>query len=602
MSNILSSERQPVIADNPDAAAASEALIAFLYRAPIGLVQATPDGEVTLINPMSAQLLMPLAPDGDLGNLFDVLAPVAPELRGLVAQASEPGSVVCDALRLWLPIRPGARAGTPPPVLSLSLQRMDSSTLMASLTDVSLTVQQELEQQAQRVRDARIDRLTGLPNRRAVVEHLERVLARRLDTPAGSTLAVITTDIDRFGRVNLTLGQEAGDALLRLVALRITGTVRTRDPDAAALTARLGGDGFAVVIESQCSTVHMQAIAERLVEALNQPYVIGADTVHLGVSVGCVAGMLVGSAEAVLQDAALATRQAKRSGGARCLVFDPALRTVASQRAKLEVELRRAIDEGELFVVYQPIVALQDDPLHGAATGVEALVRWRHPQRGTVPPIEFIGIAEETGLIVPLGDFVLRSACEQMVGWQRTLGPAAPSLLSVNLSAAQLEQAAIVRQVDEVLRATGLPASRLQLEVTESMAAQDPQVQARLHELKALGIRISLDDFGTGYSSLSSLHLLPIDVVKIDRSFVSQLESSPHHRVLVEATVRVARSLKMQTVAEGIETPQQAALLAELLCDKGQGYYFARPLESDAATRWLRERASVDTTARLQAA
>ena len=582
---------------NPsESTAAYEALMSFVYRAPIGLVQTTPDGSVTLLNPMSAQLLMPLAPNGDLSNLFDVLAPIAPQLRGLAALPLAPGSVVCDGLRLPLPVRPQAdgHSAAVQPVLSLSLLRLDASTLMASLSDISLAVQQELQQSEQRQRDARFDRLTELPNRKAIAERIEHALT---DGEADAIQAVIVTDIERFGDVNLTLGREVGNKLLRLVALRIAGTVRARDPDAAALTARLGDDKFAVLFESLPSTEEAHTIAQRLAESLNQPYMIDGSRVHAAVSVGIVAGALNGSAESVLQDAALAMGQARRTGGARYSVYDPALKALASHRANLEIDLRVAIEQGELFVVYQPIVELAADTGNGTPTGVEALVRWRHPKRGVVPPIEFIGIAEETGLIAPLGDFVLRTACAQMVAWRQALGDAAPALLSVNLSAAQLAQASIVRQVAAALHETGLPASRLQLEVTESMAAQDPQVQSRLHDLKALGIRIALDDFGTGYSSLSSLHLMPIDVVKIDRSFVSQLESSSHHRVLVEATVRVARSLDMQTVAEGIETAGQAALLTQLSCDKGQGYFYARPLEADDATRWLQQRAPLAVTA-----
>ncbi|WP_348755249.1 EAL domain-containing protein, partial [uncultured Aquincola sp.] len=223
----------------------------------------------------------------------------------------------------------------------------------------------------------------------------------------------------------------------------------------------------------------------------------------------------------------------------------------------------------------------------GLAVGAEALVRWRHPERGIVPPIEFIEIAEETGLIGRLGEYVLTEACRQFVQWGGELGAQAPQLLSVNLSRAQLFEGDIAAQVAAALHRSGLPPQQLQLEVTESLAAQDDRIQARLHELKALGLSLALDDFGTGYSSLASLHQLPVDVVKIDRSFVSQSESSAHHRVLIEATLKVARSLGMRTVAEGIETPGQSAILQALHCDKGQGYYYARPMPAEDAARWF---------------
>jgi len=260
------------------------------------------------------------------------------------------------------------------------------------------------------------------------------------------------------------------------------------------------------------------------------------------------------------------------------------------QRARTESELRVALAEGQLFVVYQPIVGLQApqaDRGLNSCVGVEALVRWRHPQRGIVPPLEFIGVAEECGLIGALGDFVLATAVQQQKRWLDELGPAAPGWTAVNLSRAQLQQPDFVASVQALLVASGLPPQCLHLEVTESMAAQDAAVRAVLMQLKALGVTLALDDFGTGYSSLASLHQFPVDIVKIDRSFTSKVDISPHHRVLVQATVMVARSLGMSTVVEGIETDAQAALVQQLGCDKGQGYLFSRPLEAQALSAWL---------------
>jgi EAL domain-containing protein (putative c-di-GMP-specific phosphodiesterase class I) len=326
-----------------------------------------------------------------------------------------------------------------------------------------------------------------------------------------------------------------------------------------------------------------------------------------------------GDADAVLQDASTAMVEARWRGGGRYAIFEPAMQQRAARRGAIEAGLRRALAEGELFVVYQPVVDLQaqardDPPLRagdallahagdeprlragddrrgdaraGAGAGVEALVRWRHPTRGEVGPLEFIGVAEECGLIDALGEFVLATACRQFVAWQQALGSSAPRLLAVNLSRAQLREPGLAAAVHRTLQATGMPPERLQLEVTESLAAQDETVQARLHELKALGLTLALDDFGTGYSSLACLHQLPVDVVKIDRSFVCQADTSPHHRVLIEATVRVAGSLGMQTVAEGIETAAQARVIRELGCDKGQGYFYSRPLTAGAYTRWI---------------
>jgi EAL domain-containing protein (putative c-di-GMP-specific phosphodiesterase class I) len=279
--------------------------------------------------------------------------------------------------------------------------------------------------------------------------------------------------------------------------------------------------------------------------------------------------------------------EAKRAGGARHQVFEAAMRERAERRAGIEAELRQALVEEQLFVVYQPVVGLRPDGGTDHAAGVEALVRWRHPLRGIVPPVEFIAVAEECGLIGAVGDFVLERSCRDFMEWRARLGAAAPRMIAVNLSRAQLGQPGWIDSVRRVLQLTGIAPEQLQLEVTESLAAQDHAIQERLHELKALGIQLALDDFGTGYSSLSSLHLLPVDTVKIDRSFVSQADTSHHHRVLIEATVKVAQSLGMKTVAEGIETQSQADVVRAQSCAKGQGYFYSRPLESGALLAWL---------------
>jgi diguanylate cyclase (GGDEF)-like protein len=576
-------------------AEAHEALMQFLYQAPIGLVQATLDGEITMINPMAAQLLMPLAPGGDLGNLFDVLHARVPQLRTQSAEAPYPGGEVCDALRVALC---AAAAGEQvPPTLSLRVLRLDAHTLMCSVSDVTVALRLERQQVAAQVRDAsRIDALTSMPNRSVALESIERALGHaRAD--ADHRFVVLCINGDRFNRVNITLGQAAGDDLLRLMAARINGTLRQRDgfgqqADTGQTAARLGVDEFVVVLDllrgPDVAAVG-EAVARRLVDALGKPYAIGSVPVHCTASIGVVMGNgSLADAEAVLQDASLATREAKRSGGARHCIFEPSMTQRARDRACLESELRLAIHEGQLFVVYQPITHFGQ----GGVAGVEALVRWQHPQRGVVSPLEFIAIAEETGLIAPLGAFVLNTACRQLAAWQQQLGAQAPPMLSVNLSRAQLVEPTLIDEVRHALQNSGVSPACLQLEVTESLAAENPLIQMRLHELKALGVTLALDDFGTGYSSLASLHLWPVDVIKIDRSFVSQVTSSAHHRVLVEATVLVARSLGMGTVAEGVETAEQADALRALHCDKGQGYFYAQPLDAVAATRWLAEWAS----------
>ena len=616
-----------------------EALMEFLYQVPIGLVQTTPDGQITMINPMLAQLLMPLAPQGELSNLFDVLQGVAPQLRQLVL-ATPPGGTVCEALRVQ--VRAQVRAAGQRPGfdvwLSLHMRRLDADTLMASVRDISAEALQESQRVASEVRDAgRIDQLTGLPNRTAALERIAGVLAQARRTGRADA-AVLFINGDRFNRVNLRLGPAPGDQLLRLMAMRITGSLRqcnsSRLSQGSTLSAaRLGADEFVVVLEGLGDTQVGSVVARRLVEALSQPYRVGESSVHFSVSVGVVLapGSLqpgaadvaaddaaddaakdaaddaadvaadardTAAAEAVLQDASLAMREAKRCGGACWSLFEPALRTGAQRRASLESELRQALLDDQLFVVYQPITHLGS----GAVAGVEALVRWQHPQRGVVSPLDFIAVAEDTGLIVPLGQYVLKLACQQLAQWRQLLGTQAPRVMSVNLSRAQLTQAGLLDTVREALQSSGLEAGCLQLEITESLAAEDASIQARLHELKRLGVRLALDDFGTGYSSLSSLHQWPVDVIKIDRSFVSQIDTSPHHRVLVEATMLVARSLGMQTVAEGVETAAQARVLAALQCDKVQGYLYAPPLGAAAATAWLQSKGAAVSAAAFAAA
>jgi len=573
---------------------AYEALIQFLYRAPIGLVQASLDGTVDMLNPMSSSLLMPLVRDGSMDNLFTVLAGVAPQLRELTENFSAPSGAVCEGLRLQL----GEAAGHGPQWLSLSVLKLDPTRLMAVVTDATHEVQREQERLARRLKTAaRTDALTRMPNREALLEQAQQMLGRTTGGNGGRNgFALLFMNCDRFRQINDAHGQAAGDRLLVQIGERIRATLRPPsdriDPNAGSgqLAARVGADEFAVLLDGLRSRDDAEKIAARLLDALARPYQLpGGQEITCKLSMGLVwaadASDLAGE---MLRDASIAMVEAKRAGGNFCTMFEPAMRERAARRADIESDLRQALVEDQLFVVYQPVVGLREDGGTDLSAGVEALVRWQHPVRGVVPPFEFIQVAEESGLIGALGDFVLRRACRDFMAWQRELGGQAPRLMAVNLSRAQLGQPDWPATVRAILAAEGMRPSQLQLEVTESLAAQDQQVQDRLHELKAIGITLALDDFGTGYSSLSSLHQLPVDTVKIDRSFVCQADTSQHHRVLIEATVKVAQSLGMNTVAEGIETEAQAAAVREQQCAKGQGYLFSRPLTSLALLDWLR--------------
>jgi len=559
---------------------AYESLMQFLYRTPIGLVQTTLLGEVEMINPTSARLLMPLSRGGSLDNLFDVLDGVAPHLRGQVQDSQCDGDVICDALRVMPPVADGEAMQT----LSVSIVRLDGARLMAVIDDISQQLRLEQNQLERRLRNAALtDALTQMPNRAALSATIANALLQRA-REEGSHFAVLFLNCDRFKRVNDLFGTAVGDGLLGVLAARLRGVLRAGE----SMAARVGGDEFVVLLRALSSSDQALAISQRVIDVLGGPCVVAGHALTCSVSGGLLLGDgAEGDADALLGDASIAMVEAKRQGGGRFVAFEPVMRQRAMQRGRTEVELRLALAEGQLFVVYQPIVALQAQGDGRSCVGVEALVRWRHPRRGIVPPIEFIGVAEECGLIGALGEFVLATAVRQQQRWRKELGALAPGWTAVNLSRAQLQESGFVATVQTLLTSSGLPPQCLQLEVTESMAAQDVAVQAVLQQLKALGVSLALDDFGTGYSSLASLHQFPVDVVKIDRSFTSQVDISLHHRVLVQATVMVAGSLGMSTVVEGIETEAQADLVRQLGCDKGQGYLFSRPLEAQALGAWL---------------
>jgi diguanylate cyclase (GGDEF)-like protein/PAS domain S-box-containing protein len=415
------------------------------------------------------------------------------------------------------------------------------------------------------------DVLTGLPNRSLLVDRLG--IALRRTARSGGSVGVLFMDLDGFKVVNDSLGHAVGDRLLDAVARRLEGCLRPSDT-----VARLGGDEFTVLLEDLRDAAEARAVAERVHDALREAFVLDGRPVFTTASVGIAVGATGATPESLLRDADTAMYRAKSRGRARCEVFDPTMHTTALARLQLETDLRGAVERDEFELAYQPLVSLVD----GRISGFEALVRWRHPERGMLQPSEFVSVAEETGLIVPLGRWVLREACRQMRDWNRRYGAALS--VNVNLSPRQFIDGGLAREVAAALRDTELPAGFLKLEITEGLLMGDAgPVASTLDELKALGVELCIDDFGTGYSSLSYLHRFPIDTLKIDRSFVSRLSADGGSDQIVRTILVLAQTLNMRAVAEGVETVEQAERLRAMGCEFAQGFRFSRPIPGDDA-------------------
>ncbi len=433
---------------------------------------------------------------------------------------------------------------------------------------------QQLEiQVAQLTYQAFHDSLSELPNRALFLDRLGQALARA--HRRALAVAVLFIDLDNFKVVNDSLGHQVGDQLLIAVAKRLRAAVRPEDT-----VSRFGGDEFTILLEMLGGVDEATGIAERVTERLRIPFTIAGHEIYTGASMGIVmseAGEDDG--ERLLRDADVAMYRAKTQGKGQYVVFERAMSERAMRRAALEMDLRWALERGELRLHYQPIVRLADSQL----AEVEALVRWEHPRLGFLAPGEFIPTAEDSGLILPIGTWVLAEACRQVRFWQVKY-PGNPDLVvSVNLSTRQFQQVTLVEDVARILRETELSPSCLKLEITESTVMQDTELTIRqMRELKELGIQLAIDDFGTGYSSLGHLRTLPIDILKIDRSFVEGIEHSPEDRAIIQAIMSLARTLHLSVTGEGLETAEQVAHLRALECDMGQGYYYARALNAGA--------------------
>lgn len=453
--------------------------------------------------------------------------------------------------------------------------------------------QRILELEDKLLHEARHDSLTHLPNRKVFLERVEACV-KKARQQKDYNFAVLFLDIDRFKSINASLGHEAGDELILQLSRRLAGSIRLADRhdrksnaydqtrrEPGDLLARLAGDEFAILLDGICDTSDAVRVAERIQRRLKSPFTVAQQMLPASVSIGIAAGSTsYASAQDVLRDADTAMYRAKSQGYSKYEICDPVMQGRVIARLRLENDLRGAVDRREFVLSYQPIFSLVD----GRISGLEALIRWRRSDQELVMPVEFISVAEETGLIVPIGHWALHEACRQIRAWQERFQQEQRLTVAVNVSAKQLAHPDFVDQVADVLRESCIPPASLKLELTESLAMRDTEQAASvLSKLMDLGIGMSIDDFGTGYSSFSYLRRFRFDTLKLDRTFVSEIEDSPPDFKIAQAIVSVGRSLEMDVVAEGVETAGQANVLRSIGCRYAQGYYFAKPMGSREA-------------------
>jgi diguanylate cyclase (GGDEF)-like protein/PAS domain S-box-containing protein len=452
----------------------------------------------------------------------------------------------------------------------------DDLSLKSALPSVAwhsrdVTVRRELEEQL--ARQAFEDSLTGLPNRALLLDRLGHALAR--SDRSVDSVAVLMIDLDGFKSINDGLGHDAGDHALKEIAARIVRSARPSDT-----VARLGGDEFVVLLESISAPPIVDDVANRILDIVRQPFMLHGRNVRISASVGIAVSEGASSTPgSLLRDADIAMYAAKAAGRDRCHRFEAAMHSRANQQFRLINDLNHSLERDELVVFYQPSIDLEGARLEG----VEALLRWQHPENGLIMPDVFIPIAEQSGLIVPIGRWVLEQACAQAVAWRPVLTPGQPFVMEVNVSGHQLNHESLVPDIRHILENSGLEPENLVLEITESVLMNDINtVVKRLRELKNIGVSIAIDDFGTGYSSLAYLRQLPIDILKIDKTFVDAASAGdPGGDAIMRAILDLAKGLNLRTIAEGVEEANQAIYLTDLGCDSAQGYFYARPMPPD---------------------
>ncbi|MGI9065427.1 MAG: putative bifunctional diguanylate cyclase/phosphodiesterase [Pyrinomonadaceae bacterium] len=429
--------------------------------------------------------------------------------------------------------------------------------------------------------DAFHDGLTGLPNRALFIDHVKLAIAR-LQRREDQIFAVVYLDLDRFKVVNDSLGHMGGDQLLIDIARRLESCLRPGDT-----IARIGGDEFTVLLEDIGDGSTVTQIAERVQTELSAPFSLSGREVFTTVSMGiALSSKEYERPEDILRDADTAMYRAKGMGKARHEIFDTRMHSQALKLLQLETDLRRALERKEFVLVYQPIMSLGT----GVLCGFEALIRWPHPERGLISPIDFIPLAEETGMIVQIGEWVLREACVQMQRWHVIFPTDPPAFMCVNLSVKQFSQPNLIEKVADILKETNLASTSLKLEITESAVIENVETAIRmLNQLRELGVQLAMDDFGTGYSSLSNLHRFPINTLKIDRSFITQMVENNENAEIVRTISGLAQNLGMDVVAEGVETREQLQILKSLGCKYGQGYFFSKPLDTQSAEAFICE-------------